>query len=268
MKIFNKENGKEKVYVQMEDIMLLMHYDLNAGIPASIFDKLFRNGYVFVDDRNRFEFVSFEDKNEIDFFRSIDWIVDYKEYRTRSFDEMVQAGEDIRNEMAQIANRYNAMDEIDRKNNQGLRTKFELLEEKFKFLPQIVFINQGHVTMPFPNVIDSDGFDCGSNEEFEIKSSIDPNKIIITRKDGQNINKGSINRNLLKNILANVSVGMAFREEYCEIMKTKQAISEDGKSITIEFMVRPIDKDMDMTNPKSKKQNGFVKKIKNVFGIK
>ena len=61
---------------------------------------------------------------------------------------------------------------------------------------------------------------------------------------------------------------MAFREEYCEIMKTKQAISEDGKSITIEFMVRPIDKDMDMTNPKSKKQNGFVKKIKNVFGIK
>lgn len=268
MKIFNKENGKEKVYVQMEDLMLLMHYDINTGIPASIFDKIFKDGMVFVSDHNRFEFASFDEENEIEFFRNLDWIVDYKEYRTRSFDEMVAAGESIQGEMKEIADRYNSMDEIERQCNQDLRTKFELLEEKFKFLPQIVFINQGHVTMPFPNVVDSDGFDCGSNEEFDIKSSIDPNKIIITRKDGQNISKGSINRSLLKNVLANVSVGMAFREEYCEIMKTKQTISEDGKSITIEFMVRPIDKNMDMTNPSKKKTNGFVKKIKNVFGIK
>lgn len=162
------------------------------------------------------------------------------------------------------------MNEIDRQSKQDLRTKFELLEQKFKFLPQIVFINQGHVTMPFPNVVDSDGFDCGSDETFSIKSSLDPNKVIITRKDGQNINKGSINKALLKNIIANVSVEMAFREEYCEIMKTKQTLSEDGKSVIIEFIVSPIDKNMDMEYPSNKKKNtnGFVKKVKNVFGIK
>lgn len=267
MKIFNVENGKEKVYVQMEDIMLLMHYDLNTGIPASIFDKLFSSGAVFVSDHNRFEFVSFDEENEIEFFRNIDWIVDYKEYRTRSFDEMVQAGEDIHSERKDIADRYNAMDEIDRKNNQQLRTQFDLLEEKFKFLPQIVFVNQGHVTMPFPNVVDSDGFDCGSDETFDIKSSIDPNKVIISRKDGQPINNGKINRNLLKNILANVSVGMAYREEYCRIVRTKQSISQDGKSLTIEFIVKPINKNMEHENSKTN-EKGFVKKIKGILGIK
>ena len=165
--------------------MLLIHHDLNTGIPASIFDKLFSEGMVFVSDHNRFDFVSFEEQSEIDFFRNLEWIVDYKEYRTKSFDEMVKAGEAIHDEMNEIATKYNSMDEIDRQYNQDLRTRFELLEEKFKFLPQIVFINQGHVTMPFPNVVDSDGFDCGSDDVYDIKSSLDPNKIIITRKDGQ-----------------------------------------------------------------------------------
>ena len=34
MKIFNKENGKEKVYVQMQDIMTIIHEDINCGIPG------------------------------------------------------------------------------------------------------------------------------------------------------------------------------------------------------------------------------------------
>lgn len=99
MKIFNVENGKEKVYVQMEDLMFLVHYDLNTGIPASIFDKVFSGGALFVSDHNRFEFVSFDEEHEIAFFKKLDWMVDYKEYRTKSFDEMVQAGEDIHDEM-------------------------------------------------------------------------------------------------------------------------------------------------------------------------
>ena len=53
-----------------------------------------------------------------------------------------------------------------------------------------------------------------------------------------------------------------------KFMKALTGVSEDGKSITIEFIVRPIDKNMDMTNPKKNNKNGFVKKIKNVFGIK
>ena len=65
----------------------------------------------------------------------------YKEYRTKSFDEMVKAGEAIHDEMNEIATKYNSMDEIDRQYNQDLRTRFELLEEKFSCKYVAIFLN-------------------------------------------------------------------------------------------------------------------------------
>ena len=41
MKIFNEENGIKKVYVQMNDIMMLNQLD--ELIPASIYEKIFTN---------------------------------------------------------------------------------------------------------------------------------------------------------------------------------------------------------------------------------
>ena len=64
MKIFNKENGKEKVYVQMNDIgMMNSHVH---SIPASIFLQLLPEA-VIIDDSNRMDFVCFDKKHEIDF---------------------------------------------------------------------------------------------------------------------------------------------------------------------------------------------------------
>ena len=57
MKLFHTENGKETVYVQMQDIMQLNQSDI--AIPASIYTKVF-TGVTIVDDSNRFEFVKFD----------------------------------------------------------------------------------------------------------------------------------------------------------------------------------------------------------------
>ena len=65
MKIFNKENDKERVYVQLNDIMELTQ--TNMPIPASIIDKVFGGKFLIVDDSNRDDFVEFDKKEEIDF---------------------------------------------------------------------------------------------------------------------------------------------------------------------------------------------------------
>ena len=52
MKIFNTENGVKKVYVQMNDIMMLNQTDM--PIPTSIYEKVFTG---IVDDSNRMDFV-------------------------------------------------------------------------------------------------------------------------------------------------------------------------------------------------------------------
>ena len=58
MKIFRKEDGIEKVYVQMNDMIYVNN--LVSSIPATIFIKVFGHGITIIDDSNRFDFVSFD----------------------------------------------------------------------------------------------------------------------------------------------------------------------------------------------------------------
>ena len=56
----------DAVYVQKNDMGFLNQTDLL--IPVSVFLKVFGNGITIIDDSNRFEFIKFEDKEEIEFF--------------------------------------------------------------------------------------------------------------------------------------------------------------------------------------------------------
>lgn len=78
MKLFHTENGKESVYVQMQDIMYLNNTDM--PIPVSIYTKLF-TGIVIVDDSNRFDFVRFDEEHEAKFFRELNFVIDYDQYK-------------------------------------------------------------------------------------------------------------------------------------------------------------------------------------------
>ena len=78
MKLFHTENGKEVVYVQMQDIIYLNQRDL--PIPVSIYLKVFK-GVTIVNDSNRFDFVRFDEENEVSFFRSLEFVIDYDKYK-------------------------------------------------------------------------------------------------------------------------------------------------------------------------------------------
>lgn len=73
MKLFHKENGKKVVYVQMQDMMYLFN-EINISIPATIFQKVFADVTV-VTNRNRFNFVKFDEKHEVKFFKEQDFII-------------------------------------------------------------------------------------------------------------------------------------------------------------------------------------------------
>ena len=53
MKIYNIENGKEKIYVQTYDLAMLIRGH-KIEMPANIFNKVF--GKVFVVAENKFDF--------------------------------------------------------------------------------------------------------------------------------------------------------------------------------------------------------------------
>ena len=65
----------EAIYVQKNDLVFLNQTDI--PIPASIFMKAFGKGATIINYNNRFDFVKFEDSKEIEFFKNMDFILDY-----------------------------------------------------------------------------------------------------------------------------------------------------------------------------------------------
>lgn len=269
MKIFNIENGVKKVYVQMNDIIMLNH--TAASIPASIFEKVFSD-VVIVDDSNRMDFVEFTKPNEIKFFESLDWIVDYKKVRDFKEEEIKEKGQEIANEMNRIAEKYNSMNDKQKEKNQSLMLKHELLKYKMNSLAEILWVKQGHITMPFPIVPDSDGFSFVGNDqcEHEIRASLDPNKILLYRKDGKKLSKDEkIPRGFVQMGISIALMEKGKTNEFFGNYEMSNSLSEDSQYFITEFKVRSYDetpkeeKQPEEKQPEEKGIKGFVKRLFN-----
>ena len=139
-------------YVQKNDIVCLNQTDL--VIPASIFMKVFGNGIVIIDDSNRYEFVEFDAPEEIEFFKGIDWMIDYNEVKDLSEEETTALGQSIAEEKNNIAQRFNSMTPEERKENMNMVSQCELLDFKMYSLRDVLWFKQGHIKMELPEGVD------------------------------------------------------------------------------------------------------------------
>lgn len=112
-------------YVQMNDITFLNHCDL--PIPASVFMKSFGFGIFVVDDSNRYDFKEFNKPEDIEFFKNIDWMIDYNEVKDLSDEEHIALAQSIADEMNAIAEKFNSMSPKQKKKNINMISQLELL---------------------------------------------------------------------------------------------------------------------------------------------
>jgi hypothetical protein len=143
----------DAVYVQKNDIALL-NSDFDLPIPASIFNKVYGNGIVIIDDQNRYDFVKFEEKSEIEFFKGIDWMIDFNEVKDLNEEEFFSLGQSILDEKNTIARKFNAMSAKEKKKNMHMYTQCELLDFKIYSLRDILWFKQGFIKMTLPDDID------------------------------------------------------------------------------------------------------------------
>ena len=147
MKIITNDSA----YVQKNDISYLNLSDL--PIPASIFMKVFGNGVTIINDSNRYDF-KFDEESEIEYFKDLDWMIDYNEVKDLSEDEIIKLAESIGEEQDKIATTFNSMAEEERKNHADMVTKCDLLEFKFYSLRDVLWFKQGHIPMELPEGVD------------------------------------------------------------------------------------------------------------------
>ncbi len=177
MKIFNKENGLEKVYVQYSDLLLL--YNLNTIIPDTIYDKVYSDNFK-VDDSNRFDFVEFNRKEEIDFFKNIDWILDYNSLNRKTPYELNRY---YVNSINDISDYIHSTEYI---NNDDFNYQYDILNHKALSIKDFYFTKFGSLEMTFPQVPNYDKviIDDTVNTGQIITEGFIPNTIVIYKANG------------------------------------------------------------------------------------
>ncbi len=136
------------VYVQKEDISYLFHAELT--MPESLCIKAFGNCLTIYDDNDRYEFIKFEAPREIEFFKGIDWIIDYNEVKDLSEEEIIAVAQSILEEKNNIAQIFNSMTSKEKQENMNMVSQCEFLDFKMDSLRNVLWFKQGHIKMQLP----------------------------------------------------------------------------------------------------------------------
>ena len=152
MKLFHTEDGKEVVYVQRHDMMYI-NSEMDIPIPASVFLKFF-NGITIVDDSNRFEFVKFEGEDAVKYFKDLDFIIDFDQYKGFTDDQLEEEVQKLGAKANEIAEKWNSMTEKKRKENISLLEEYQKIEYMIQFLCEIYAVKHKKREMPFPEFVE------------------------------------------------------------------------------------------------------------------
>lgn len=142
------------VYVQKNDIAYLTQ--INLTMPLSIFMKFIGcgNGEVTIDNSNKHEFIKFETPEEIEFFKNIDWIIDYNEVKDLTEEENMALGQRIAEEKNALGKIFNSMSEEQRKANMNIFNYCQLLDLKMYSLRCVLWFKQGVKELELPRGVE------------------------------------------------------------------------------------------------------------------
>ena len=267
MKIINKENDQEVVYVQKSDMMYVTH---NCdSFPAALMNDFFSD-IVIINGDNRNEFVRFTDPSEVDFFRKQEWIIDYRDFRNLSEAKIMEMGNQTVDELNAVAEEFNSTK--NEKKKQELYKKHELLEFKFNSIREFLWFKQGHIEYSIPLVPDSEGFKFNGDCPYQMSASLEPNKILLYRVDGKELTKDEqIPRGFIE-----TGISISLMDDSNNFVmgdyNTKNSISEDKKYLVIEFKFKDLKKapveenHTEVSEPK--KESGIRRLVKRIFNRK
>jgi hypothetical protein len=126
MKVIKKEKDKDVIYVQKGDLGFLNMCD--EDIPASIYMKTFCQEITIIDERNRLDYIKFDESEEVNYFMNLQFILNFNEYENLSLEDIESKGKEIADSINEIVDKYNLMNEKDKKNNTSLISQYEKLE--------------------------------------------------------------------------------------------------------------------------------------------
>ena len=151
MKIFHKEEGKEVVYVNLKDITYL--YDkIEIKMPNSIFRKVTPQ-VIVKKEKNQFLFVRFDKKEEVEFFKKYDFIVDYANYKNLTIEEIIKKWAKTLELAENLTKIWNEIPLKKRKKNGCILKEIEDLEYKADWIKEIYLLKKEESNFKIPYLV-------------------------------------------------------------------------------------------------------------------
>ena len=132
-----------------------MVHETDVPIPGSIFTKAFPDftGMNIVTDENRFDFVRFDEPTDVKFFKKLDFIIDFDQYKNLTGVQLEKEIRELETRASEIAKKWNSMTEKQRRNNRSLFEEHRNINYKICFLLEVYDVVHGRKTMPFPKFV-------------------------------------------------------------------------------------------------------------------
>ena len=180
MKINNIERGKEIVYVQNNDLLYIKY--INIAVPEEI-----SLAVRLITDDNLSEFVPFYGEEARDFFKRSSWIIDYREVKTLSIEEIRLVGQTLANEVNKISTLYYGLDVEERSREKDLVSLYFIKKHKMEELAVMSRKKQGAIAFSLPEKPDYynsllRGFE---NNDYYLVMGLNPNQFFLYRKDNK-----------------------------------------------------------------------------------
>lgn len=127
MKVF--KDGK--LYVNKKDLLVLRKSQYQ--VPESVFGGRESNLILFGIEKD--VFLEFSDEKDIDFFKKVDWIVDYDSVRDLNMEVLKKLMTNIKSTMSMLRVRLDSLCEITENSRDDIR--FDMLEQMLLSLEKI-----------------------------------------------------------------------------------------------------------------------------------
>ena len=260
MKIINEEANKEVIYVQKGDMAFIMRS--SDSVPASFLDDFFTD-IIIINGYNKDDFIKFSKPEQIKYLKEQEWIIDYREFMKYNEDEIKEKGQEVLEKMNTIAFIFNNSDSDEERFK--LHIKYELLEYELQSIKEFLWYRQGHIDLSIPLVPDYKGFSFVGDENYAytIQASLDPNKLLLFRKDNAELTKEEkISRDFIQMGMSIAIMEKNKKDSFFGDYVVNNSLSDDNKYLIIEFKTNKLEEKEENTIQNNKKEN-IPRRVKN-----
>lgn len=139
------------VYVQLEDINYLVNR--NVQIPKKIIYRTLENGYLIIDESNKYSFIRYDEKEIIDFFKGLDVIIDYDSIKNLPTDQLDLYCDNISKVKDEELDKFNKLSKEKRMSNQKQLDRINDLEYRYYQVNKFLLYKGGYDSMELPKEV-------------------------------------------------------------------------------------------------------------------